>query len=435
MTVFELSQWLAEQEGLVKPTKGLALEALQEQYTVRGALDKHFEDVKIDAALAKKVYQYQVGYLNTSREYLEFFSSNLLGVYVIRFSDAQVQRFYTQVLGIDFLALKEDIRKADTIDHTFKISGDIFNLTLTYLIHRALTATNMGQKARERLAYDTALVFFYRCMAAITSDWFTYPADPKIAQAAYANLSYKFLIKRLGSWHKVMDYRAKDLTSKEGLHYDRLINLESDEDLVRVINDSQGRIKDLILNYYSEFAKVHAQGDKVAVTSATIIDADGEEVLRERTRNVDAMIATIKEALTDPNSLVKQDLVKVVADINANTSFRMIRETLLWMSANQIGKEHKLVNEFVTSVVVHSAYLIDSRIELSKRGDVGYVLLQLKNFYLSSRSEDRELLKIRELGDKIIKKAHGRLSTALALSTRTAVILYLTLRVLVGRLK
>lgn len=419
-------------ESIIRDIEGFHL-AFEEDVglTVRDVLSQHFNSVKIDKSLMKRIYRFQIGYVNTSREYVEFFGSNLLGVHVIRFREADVLRFYNEVLNIDFLKLEEDIRKTDTIKHEYKISGDIFNLTMIYLIHRALKEKTLVEKDRYWMAYNAALIFYYRTIAAFLSKWFTYPADPKVAQAAYANLNYKYLIKKLGSWHRVLDYRANELVSKKGLHYKKLLELKSDEDMVKIINDSTGRIKDMLLNYYSEFDKVRLQGDKIGVSNPIIIDAEGEEVIKDNINNVSLSVMRIKQYITDSNSFIKEDLIRVIIDINKNTSYRLVKETLTWMCNNVNGKDFNLIDSFISQVVIYSYYLIDNRLDPSKIKDLSYIIIQLKNYYLSTRSTDIDVLKIRELADKIIYKTNKKISKPLLLSTRTALILYITLRVLI----
>lgn len=402
---------------------------------LKQTFDEHFAHVKFDNKLAHAVYRYQLGYVNSSPEYFEFFGSNLLGVHVIRFKDSDVLRFFNDVLDVDYQALSEGIRKVDTINHEYKISGDILNLTLMYVIHRFLTAATLNDTQRHRGAYDTALIFFYRCVAAITSDWFRYPADPKIAQAAYAALSNKFLIKKLGSWSKVMDYRAEELLSKRGgIHLQNLINFTDDVAIVYAINDSQGRIKDLIKNYYSEFAKVHSEGQNIAVTTGTYLDADGEETIKEKTRSAESYVAYMLQAVVDEHTFIKDDLVGVISRINTNTSFRMVRSTLQWMHEHQNDqKYHKDITEFMSLVIVQSLHLIQYNMNARNLRDYPYILHNLKNLYLSTRTVDPEIEKIRDIGYKLIKAANGKGSKSLILSTRTSIILYVTLRALVGQ--
>lgn len=404
--------------------------------SLKEVFDEHFSKVKFDSKLAKALYQYQISYINQNHEHLQFFGSNLLGVHVVRFKDSDVNRFYDDVLNVDKDALKEDIRKLDTIDHSYKISGDVLNLTLIYLIHRFLTVDILNDTVRRRAAYDVALIFFYRCVAALISYYFRYPTDPKIAQEAYANLSNKFLIKKLGSWHKVMDYRANDLIGKEAIHYKKLIAFTDDHATVGVINDSQGRIKDLIKNYCAVFYNVHGEGGGgIATTSGTFLDADGEETVKEKTKSVEAYVAYMRNCVIDKHTFVKDELINIILKINANTSFRIVKRTLFWLSENyNNGKNSKLIDEFVSLTIVQSMFMVQNNMDQKHARDYPYILVTLKNLYLSTRTTDPEIDKIRELGIKIIQEANGKhISDALALSTRTSIILYISLRALIGQ--
>lgn len=396
-------------------------------------LDDSLANVKINDALGKRLYHFQIGYVNTSREYVEFFGSNLLGVHVIRFRDADVLRFFNEVLEIDYDQVETRVRAVDTVINTYKIGGDILNLTLMYLISKILRDKTISDRGRAHAAHNAALIFFYRAMAATLSAWFKYPADPKISQAAYRNLSYKFLIKKYGSWHKVMDYRAENLISKAGVSYQKLMKLGNDEDLVKVINEGANAIRDMLLNYYVEFKKVLDQGEGIGVTQATGLDVEGKEVVRDRINNVEKSVALAKQYLTDPNAFIRDEFVRVIVDINKNTSFRLVKDSLVWLTQNSAGKDFKLIDQWISQVVIFSFYLIETRIESTRWKDIPYLLIQLKNFYLSSRSTEEDLLHIREQTDKLLLKAHKKLSTPLLLSTRTALILYVTLAVLAGK--
>lgn len=404
--------------------------------TLKEVFDEYFSRVKFDSKLAKQVYQYQIGYINQNHEHLEFFGSNLLGVHVVRFKDSDVMRMYDDILDIDFLKLTEDIRKVDTINHEFKVSGDIYNLSMMYMLHRFLTSPVLQGHQRERAAYDVGVIFFYRCLAAILSHYFKYPVDPKIAQAAYAQLSNKYLIKKLGSWHKVVDYRAKDLTNPQGIHYKKLLTFVDDTATVYAINDAQGRIRDLIKNYYGEFKKVHTDGSKIATTSGTFMDAEGEETIREKTKSVEAYVSYMRNAIVDKRTFVRDELVSVIVGINTNTSFRMVKHTLLWLAENyNDGKLFKEIDDFMGSVIVQSMHLIENHIDKKHQRDYPFILSNLKNLYLSTRTVDQDIEKIRSLGVKLIYKSNGKISESLALATRTSIILYITLRALVGQSK
>lgn len=410
--------------------------------TLIEVFDRHLKDLKIDRRFVDHVYRYQISILNRNEEHLGFFGSNLLGVHVVRFRTVDELRFFTEILDVDYAVLENDIRKeVDTIVHEYKISGDIFNLTTMYLIYRCLTSPLLTEVQRKRSAYDMALIYFYRCLIIRQTDYFHFPADPKIAQAAYAELSQKFLIKKLGTWHKVMEYRAHDLINKalqdksrdkDSQYYETLLSFQNDNDIVKVINDTEGRIRDLYKNYYAVFIKAHEDGTRIGSSSSTVVDLEGEIKLKEKTNSPEKYLLNIRQIVQDPVSFVKDDLVDIIVNINMNTSRRMVVATLNWMSVNA-GRTtyHRQIDEFMSAVVVQSLHLLASQ-NPSKQRNYAQMLVTLKNLYLSTRSTDKDLIRVRELGDTLIKAANGKTNKSLAMATRTAIILYITLRAFIS---
>lgn len=402
--------------------------------TLVDVFDRHFAKVKFDSRLSKAIYRYQIEYINSGKEYIEFYGSNLLGVHVVRFKDSDVIKLFDDVLDIDYLQLSQDLTHVTDINQEYKVSSDVFNLTLFYMLHRFFTTRLIDGKTKQRAVYDVALLFFYRTTAALISYNFKYPADPKIAQKAYANLSQKFLIKQLGSWGKVMEYRANELISETGIHYKALVAYNNDLSIVYAINDSQGRVRDMIKNYYAEFAKVHSQGDKIGTTSSTYMNMEGEESVKEKTKSVENLVGYMKEVVSDEHSFIKDDLLTIISRINANVSYRSLKTCLQWIS-NEYGnqKHHAVIDEYLSLSVIHSFYLIHHAIEPKNLRDYPMILTGLKNLLASSRSVDPELQKIRDLGEKVIRNSFPyKISEPLMIATRNSVVLYLVLRVLVG---
>lgn len=404
--------------------------------TLREVLEPHFSTVKFNKDLAKRVHFFLTGYIGKNHEHIAFFGGNLIGVNTVWFMDSDVTRFFSHVLDIDMLDLEKDLKEAEIVNPNYKVASDMMNQVLMYMIHRFSRSPDMlKQDDRSKAMYDVASIFFVRCLVILISDYFKYPADIEVAQLAYARLSKKFLIKELGTWLKVIDYRAKDLTGPSSIHFKTLHAFDDDTAIIYCINDSQGRIRDLIKNYNREFYNVHGSGEAIALTSATMVDADGEEVLKEKTRSVESIVTYMQQILIDPRSFVRDDFISVIVEINTNTSVKMIRHTLMWMSEQYSQpKNHEEISNFVAQVVIYSQYLIDNQVEPSKRKDYAALLVELKNLYLSTRSTDADLLKLRNDGEKLIKKAnHGKsLSDSIISATRTSIILYITLRALTG---
>lgn len=401
---------------------------------LKEVMDVHFKHVKFDSKLAKALYKFNVEYINSDKEYLLFYGSNLLGVQKVRFKDSDVSHFF-DIINVERYKITEDIKRVTDINQEFKISSDTLNLTIIYLLHRFINSTDIDNKTRDRVLYDVSSLFFYRTLAALISDNFKYPADPKIAQKAYANLSNKYLIKRLGTWGKVVEYRAYKLIDPKGLHYKALKSLNDDLAVVYAINDSQGRIRDMIKNYYGEFAKVHSQGESIGRTSSTYLDADGQESVKDKVMSVERYIHYTQDLLTDEHGFIKDDFITVISKVNSNVSFRSLKQTLKWLvSAYGHTEHHKLVDEFVQIALIHSFHLIEYTICPSSLRDYPTILSQLKNLLASSRSNDPDLFRIKVLGEQLVALAFPyKVNTALMIATRNSVVMYLVLRALAGQ--
>lgn len=401
--------------------------------TLLEAFEEILGHLVFDQNLARGLYNYRVGYITQNREHMEFFGGNLLGVNIVRFKTTDENRFF-ELLDVPYPEVISCVREVTTIDHSFKVAGDVINLTLMYLIHKFMNSRKITEGIRKQVLLDIALIFFYRCSAILISANFKYPADPKVAQMAYANLSQKYLIKKLGSWNKVMDYRARALYEPGAPHLKSLSFFNEDNKIQYAISDSQGRIREMFKGYYSEFMMVHEEGQSVAVQKATSIDAEGEEGLKEKTLGPENFVFYMRSILSDPASFIREDLLGIIAKNNTNTSPRAIRFTLDWIAVETSQpKFHKVIDTFITRVVVQAIYFMEYNIEPNKRKDLAYVLSNLKNLFLSTRSIDPDLVQLRELGEEIITLAHGKLSSSLMMATRTAVIMYICLRALVGK--
>lgn len=398
---------------------------MSKEITIKACFDELCKDIDFNQKLIDKIYHFHISFLNQSKEYLDFFASNLIGVHNVRWRLKDTQAFY-DIFNLDSLHVNAEVKKITTIDHSYIIAAEHLNLFMMYLIHRFSSNPKLNDKQKQRGAYDVSLVFFYRCICIRQSEWFHFLANPKVAQAAYAELSGKFLIKELGSWKAVMEYRARDLST--GIHQKNLMLFEDDTETLYAVSDSENRIRKMYKEYYAVLDTVSRTGSMIATDTATVVDMEGIEKLKEKVHHVDQAYHFIQQTLHDKHSFVKDELISIIVEINSNTSRKMLNETLLWMSENYLGiKYHKKIDEFVRLIIVHSYHLM-AEAGLTDLSDLASLLITLKNLYLSTRSTDRELKHIRDLGQELIRASAGRINSSLEMATRTSIILYVILR-------
>ncbi len=397
--------------------------------SIKAFFDQAFSHLKLNHNLARDLYRFQVGFVNKNSEHMEFFGGNLMGVYVVRFTERDVNRLFNEVLGVSIYDLKEGVNDLPGINPSWIVSSDPFNLTCLYLIHRFTVEKELDRSVCDRAIMDIGLILNYKFATSLMSGYFKYPVDPKIAQAVYANLSNRYLIKRLGSWQEVFAYRVTELISKESIWHNTLRTFGPDKDIVDMTNDTQSRIRDMLKNIYAEFKLAHAQGDKIQSTSSMGVDTDGTEVIKDRVHGPEMYQTYLLSVLADENSFIREELVMVVCKVMTGMQVRGFRSTLAWLSRNAHDVHHKTVDTFVRNVLIYSIdYLSQHGYLLRDSKDLAGIMSKLKNLYLASRSSDAELAEIRDLGLTVVSEAYGKTSNQAAAAIRTGVILYVCLR-------
>lgn len=397
--------------------------------TIQTIFDHHFSRVQFNHSLALALYRFQIGFVNKNHEHMAFFGGNLTGVQVVRFSDKDFKVFFDDILKVDRDSLETQIKTIDAIDENWKIAGDLFNLTCMYLIHRFLISDRLSNNQRKQAVMDVGLLFNYRCISALLAHYFRYPTDRKTAEATYAALSQRFLIKKLGNWQEVMAYRAASLVEEESIHLKTLTAFDNDTLIVYAISDSQGRVRSLMKYIYREFIKVHESGEKFTSVSGAGVDIDGTEIIKDRIHGLENYTNYVLTTLSDRNSFVKEDLVDLISKMIHTVQRKHLVTALEWLSDNRLSHHNKEIEELVRLVMVHSYhYLLNNSTVLKDSRDISSILIKLRGIYISSRSNDPELLTLRDVGNNLVVKAVGKVNEQMVASIRTSMFLYICLR-------
>lgn len=378
--------------------------------------------------LANRLLDFQIRFVTKNQDHMEFFGGNLTGVHIVRFTPADMDKFFLDVLDIEEEEVKEGLFALPGVNKKHKVASDPFNNVCMYLIHIFLSS-KLPENVKKIGAVSTALILNYRYITSRLFKGFKYPADPQTAIAAYAALNNKFILKRLGTWHAVLEDRTKDLVQEDGLHYKVLLNFTDDKKIKYAITDTQGRVREIFKNVYGEFVKIHERGKKIRATSSTF-EFEGEEMLKDKTNGLLAYIHYANSIVEDKNSIIKQEIIDAVCDIVKTASPILLEQTLQWISDNAKFTNQKIIKEFIELVLVHSfKYLQDNKNVVSRTTDLLSLAIILKGVYTSSRSSDEDLYKLRNLGEKIIKKTGLIKSPSMLASVRTVLMLYIVIRV------
>lgn len=397
--------------------------------TLKEVLDELFVNTKFNKQLANLAYQFQIEFINRSEDHMKFFGGNLIGVYRVRFTEPDIARYYDEVINLDVDTVKHAIRKVNTINHEFKISSDPTNLVWLYMVHRFLTTPYLDETKRARAAMDVVLAFNYRTIASLLAIYFKYPTDTDTAQAVYERLSGRYLIKKLGTWQKVFQYRAEEFISKDSIHYQAMINFTDDAAIVNAVNDLQSRTKDTLKNIYAEFIRVKEEGVKISSSSSTMIDADGDEIVKDRIHGLETYKNYILDVMIHRDSFIKTELVDVVTSVITTVQEKAFMHLLEWISDEVSKSSRDMIVEFTeVTLMLAFNYLLKHSYVVHHSKDMLFLVSKLKGYILSSRGSDGELEAFREQGDTLVIKATEKTSSQSVSSLRNALFLYICIR-------
>lgn len=399
-----------------------------EQYGVKEIFEQECPDVKFDVNLIKKINAFQIGFTQKNEDHMTFFGGNTFGVQIVRFTQQEKDKWFNDVLEIDDITLEEKISTLKTIKPEWHVASDVFNLSCIWVIHSLLNSKELTEKQKHNAMVDTALILNYKFITSLMFNFFRFPADPALAEATYAALSYKFAIKQYGSWAATLLARSETLIAKESIHYDVFLDFNNDVRIVNCLNDSQGRIRDMAKNIYSKMMETKAKGSRITVTSA-ITEHDGEEILKDKTKNLTGYSRYLHSIISDKNSFIKDELLTVIISVMHTMVPKNLIKTLEWMSANYRHSEAQEIEKLIDMVLIHSfGYLSNNSNVLRDNTDLAGLISKLKGVYMSSRSTDEELLNIRETAKNIVTRATGLHNDGIVSSIRTGLCLYLCLR-------
>lgn len=384
--------------------------------------------VKIDKLFFRKLCDIESGFVNKKQEHIEFFGGTLTGVQVVRFTDSDFDKVFTDLLEVDERALEDRVHGIAVIDPDWKISRDIFNVSCVWIMHAIDQSPYLDDKHKEEAKIRIALYLNYRFLTSILFRFFKYPANPETAAATYAQLSYRYLLKAKGSWGAALRSRSEDVISSSSIHFNTIKRLDDDYEVVKMLNDVQGRIKDIIKNIYSVFIKVHEQGSKIA-SSSSMVETDGVKILKDKTKSMAVYTRYLKTIISDKHSFIRQELFEVITSVVHTAPPHHLKTTLEWVSGNYAYVKDDSIQKTIDAIMEHALqYLSENKSLLKQKDDIIGILAKLRGAYTSSRSTEVKLMEIKKRVESTVAIATNSKNESTLSAVRTAFCLYVILR-------
>lgn len=382
--------------------------------------------LKPDLKLARHITNFALNFANLNEEHINFFGSNLLGVYKIVFTDDMRFDFFGDyILNADEHDLTYGLHHLSCIEPSRKVTSDVVSHTIIYLIHLFWNSTLINDKVREQTCKDLIRIMHYRFLSSLLNYRFRYRVDINLAKAVYAAFSKKFDIRRYGSWQGLIDARADAIISKESIHWNTITRYDNDQRILYMISDIQTRIRDVVNNMTTVFYEVKTRTDKILIENLTS-DATGEKVVKDVASSFVFFKRRIEGYMLDKESFIRQDVLELAMEATNATDMKSLTEFLTYMVLNK--HKDKEVYELVDNILIHLfEFLRKNRL---KSNELLTIIEKIKVLYTASKSTNENVMEMRRLGTNITERAVSQKSSSIRSSVRTTVCVYIVLMTL-----
>lgn len=388
-------------------------------------MDSRCSHLKFDKKLYDQLHAFRIGWMQKSDIYVEFLGGNSLGVQPIRFSTRDDEELMVDIFQLDIANLKTDITHVKGISTKWKTACNPIYQTLGYVMHR-FTASNDIGKYKELAIQEAHLIFSYKVIGSRIAHFFKFNADPYVAKTVYEKLSNKYLIKRMNNWQEVFEYRTKDVLP-HGLHYKRVKDYSTD-DSVRLLNDTHGRIQELVKNIYVVMLDVIESKSKINSTTLIESNDEGGESTVAITDRPDKYINYIRSIITNSNSFIDDDLLYLLSSIVPHIDIAKLKDTLVYI-ANEVKIQPESKNDFIFIAITKTIeYNRTKGIMSDYRSQILDMITNVKGYWSSSSVKDPEVKYIKKYLFNLSKKALDKKTKFLLVTNSIGVLLYIFLR-------
>jgi len=398
------------------------------QSGINKVFNKHVT-LKIDHAFALKVVTHVHNFTRKDSEFIEFFGGNLIGVNKITWSAIDSTVWIEDILEVsDYDLLCSEIWELPHINKNWQIACNPINLSFLWLCHQALVSNILSQKDKDALAAASLNMLQYRFITSIHSHNFRFPANISIALAVYEGLDNKSQLKKYGSWQGLVDARTEDILGHDSLHASTIRTLESDKDIINMVNDIWNRLKSIFKILTADFHRIKDTNARISSTTK-YTTVDGEMILKDSINKYAHIKSLMHDIIPDRNSFIREDLLNIITLTVTTVYPEYLKTTLTYISENYNAK-HKYVffPGLIDDILMYAFDIIrHEKIELD---NLPAIAIKMRGMFRSSRVTDPLYISIKHRLNIIIEDANPKINEANNSSTKIAVNLYIILRAL-----
>lgn len=393
--------------------------------TVRETFEQYSELSPEDKDLARRIVAFEQYFLNKNSNHTEFFGGNLLGTPAIRWSPQDTKRWLEEVLLIeDIRSCQEDLYECEGINKQFKVTSNIFNLSIPWVMNILWRQDKDIEKYRPGMQSALVVGMCYH-LSTFMFIRFRYPANPEIAQSMYEKLDLKSDLKRYGSWIKLLRERTDIFMNTKGKYPDVWQEMVNDERTAIMCKEVNGNVRTTV-NILTEKYYLEKEANERIQKVSKLGEVEGEQVIKDYIRKADNFTRDIVAMAEEPGSLIKDEILNITYDLAKNADQEMGRHTLYYLSDNLNSKDNwKVILERF------GVYLLElSRTKKVDFNVIGEVTNHVASIFRSSSTKNKDVLFIKKEMHLLSRKANPGNRDAKHASNVGALITYLTIRIM-----
>ncbi len=393
---------------------------------IKSIFDRHGSSVKFDRGLIKKLENYGTGIVNASEESIQFFGGNSIGVYPVKFKTADRHSFLIDILGFEETEIRSEVKELPTVNEDWVRGTDVMNLACLWLAHRFKNST-LPAKDKVSGMYQSILIMNFKLITSLMTHFFPHPVNPELSQMIYDELSMKYTLRKEGSWMGLMIERTEDIISEKGIHAETLTKFNDDGDIQYMITDIQGRLRSIIKNLWEVLARIKEK-EMRRHKQSYFSDLEGDIVIKDMSKKYTSYRTYIEGVVNSPmNEFIKKDLITVVVSMLPPLRDHILAASLITFH-EQHAKKNKLVDEWLDLIITHCFEKVATDpVTAKKVKNLPELLTYMKSLYMASKAKG-DVEKMREIGEKFIKKNVKNSNSAAIAMIRTGIMLYIILR-------
>ena len=397
---------------------------------LKETMGKYLSHIDLNRRFMEDLTKYYFKLFTKDENTMSFFGEGLWGVYPISFTLTDSNEWFDEIIQVDDTNLRHRIKElyADNvnIDVKWQRANDVVNLTLIYLVHIFLTS-RLNDRDKVKGASYCLNILQYKFISSLQNHKFKYGVDKAIAIATYAQLTRKVMIKCFGSWKELFDKRALDIIDPRGIHYKVLMSYRDDYEVIKLVQEIQNRMRKMANFLTDEFYKVREQGKGIESSSKIISSEEGDRI-SDSIQKFNVYKNYLHSIIIDRNSLIKEDLLDIIAKTTRRIPSNTIKESLEWISDNSYSDLKEKINTWLTSTLEYSFKII--RETGLKTNQISQIIHKLRTMFLSSRTSNEKLTEAKESGLELIMMSDITNSKSSQITLRSSLMIYMVLRTL-----